>query len=215
VTTPPVVIVTFSVQPPGPVTHRQLLPGVSPRSGRVEQVTNGDLGHVAQRSLEPHQGMVAHIRPSISFSKAQPLGLVELEVGIATQVPSRLACELPPAAAFSPWSSKSENRVACPLFLFRASADKCPLDDSLELARQSPLRGWPSESKPPAFTSDSDSSLVERARIDPATEVVEVDERALTLAGGDDVLDNGLPDIADRGKAEDDHLPATRGRGLG
>jgi len=55
-----------------------------------------------------------------------------------------------------------------------------------------------------------DSSLVERARIDPATEVVEVDERALTLAGGDDVLDNGLPDIADRGKAEDDHLPATR-----
>jgi len=43
-----------------------------------------------------------------------------------------------------------------------------------------------------------DGPLVERARVDAATEVVEVDERASELAGGDDVLDDGLPDVADR-----------------
>ena len=57
-----------------------------------------------------------------------------------------------------------------------------------------------------------DSPLVERARVDPATEVVEVRERAVGVAGCDDVLDDRLADIAHRRQAEDDHPEAARGR---
>ena len=59
-----------------------------------------------------------------------------------------------------------------------------------------------------------DRALVQRERIDPAAEVVEVSERTVALALGDDLRDNSLADVSDRGESEDDR-PGTRGRVFG
>ena len=123
-------------------------------------------------------------------------------------MPSKLAGEAPSAAAFSACSSKSENRVAIPCFCF-APADERPLDDPLE-GQAEPLSRMAERVEGARLGERLDSSLVQRARIDSAAEVVEVDEGATAFAGGDDVLDNGLPDVAHRGEAEDDHVAAGR-----
>ena len=72
-------------------------------------------------------------------------------------------------------------------------------------ARQSPFRGWPSESKAPGFDERLDGPFVEGARIYPAAEVVEVGEGPPGFAGRHDVLDDGLANVSHRGEAEDDH----------
>ncbi len=157
--------------------------------------------------------MVAHIQAEHLLLEGQPLGLVELEVRDRHPGAVEACLRATSGRGVLALVVKEREQGRDPLFLF-APADKCPLDDSLESQTES-LARMAERVEASRLHERLDSSLVERARIDPATEVVEVDERALTLAGGDDVLDNGLPDIADRGKAEDDHLPATRGRGLG
>ena len=60
-----------------------------------------------------------------------------------------------------------------------------------------------------------DDALVEHRRVDPAAEVVEVGERPVRLALGDDQRDEALADVAHRGEAEDDRRrsssPVVRG----
>ncbi len=66
------------------------------------------------------------------------------------------------------------------------------------------MRGWPTQSKPPALISDSMRALVEDVEVDPLAEVVEVEERPVLLPLGHDQRDEALADVAHRRQPEDD-----------
>ena len=105
---------------------------------------------------------------------------------------------------------ESENRVETPNSLSRRRASVRSTTSSQTML--SPLRGWPKESKAPAFTRRLDGALVQGARVDPPAEVEEVLVWPVRLPLGDDELDDRLADVADGRQAEADRLLARKRR---
>ena len=106
----------------------------------------------------PIKGMVAHIQPEHLFLEREPLALVELEVRDGHPGAVEAGRRGAPAAASSASSSKSEKRVEIPCSCSRRLTSARSTIPSK--ARQSPFRGWPSESKAPALASDSTARLL-------------------------------------------------------
>ena len=120
----------------------------------------GELGDraldvAAQRPLGAHQRVVAHVEAEHLLLGAQPLGLVELEVGDrrgGRRTPARVAGRRRPGRTGS----------SCPARVRAGAAARRRRSARTRGSR--PLRGWPSESKRAAVDQRLDRALVEHRR---------------------------------------------------
>ena len=104
------------------------------------------LDEAAQHVLGAHQRVVAHVEAEHLLLGAQPLGLVELDVGDREPIVEH-------RAVVGRRRRPGRRGSSCPASRSRRRRSVASTIGSNTCSR--PLRGWPSESKPPALINDS------------------------------------------------------------
>ncbi len=111
------------------------------------EVGDGRVGLAAQRRLEAHQRMVRDVQPEHLLLEAQPLDLVELDVGDGDPFGEAVAVAArSPKRLITPWS-RSRRRCSVASMICSNTCSR-------------PLRGWPRVSKAPPLMSDSTLRLL-------------------------------------------------------
>ena len=193
VTTPPTVR-TWPAPPSASV--RRPLDSASTQLARCVRVDEP-----AQRRLEAQQRMVAHVEAEHLLLEGEPLGLVELDVGDLHDGPRRS----PGRSCGRRLGSSSAKSVEMPSSSLAPTREDV-VDDLLEDEAEA-LARVAERVEAARLDERLDRALVEHRRVDPAAEVVEVDERPVRLPLGDDQRDETLADVAHRREPEDDRPP--------